>query len=74
MSRVLIIGAGGVASVGFAKCCQNHKVFTHILKTAYVIAFIKDCKTDSMNILNKVSIEMINKDSSLLDLYKKVKR
>lgn len=30
MSRVLIIGAGGVASVGFAKCCQNDKVFTHI--------------------------------------------
>lgn len=30
MSKVLIIGAGGVASVGFAKCCQNDKVFTEI--------------------------------------------
>ena len=30
MSKILIIGCGGVASVGIAKCCQNDKVFTDI--------------------------------------------
>lgn len=30
MSRVLIIGCGGVASVAIQKCCQNESVFTEI--------------------------------------------
>ena len=30
MSRVLIIGCGGVASVAVHKCCQNSKIFTDI--------------------------------------------
>ena len=30
MSRVLIIGCGGVASVAIQKCCQNDAVFTEI--------------------------------------------
>ncbi|MCL2018709.1 MAG: saccharopine dehydrogenase family protein [Oscillospiraceae bacterium] len=29
--RLLIIGAGGVASAAFAKCCQNDKVFKEIM-------------------------------------------
>ena len=31
MSRVLIIGCGGVASVAIAKCCQNSQVFTDLM-------------------------------------------
>ena len=31
MSRAMIIGAGGVASVVIAKCCQNSDVFTEIM-------------------------------------------
>ena len=31
MSRVMIIGCGGVASVAIAKCCQNSDVFTEIM-------------------------------------------
>lgn len=31
MSRALIIGAGGVAGVAIAKCCQNSEVFTEIM-------------------------------------------
>ena len=31
MSRVMIIGCGGVASVAIAKCCQNSEVFTEIM-------------------------------------------
>lgn len=30
MSRLLIIGCGGVASVAIHKCCQNSEVFTDI--------------------------------------------
>ena len=30
MSRVLIIGCGGGASVAIQKCCQNDAVFTEI--------------------------------------------
>ena len=31
MSRALIIGAGGVASVAIHKCCQNSEVFSEIM-------------------------------------------
>ena len=30
MSKVLIIGCGGVAGVAIHKCCQNSEVFTEI--------------------------------------------
>ena len=30
MSRLLIIGCGGVAQVAIKKCCQNSEVFTEI--------------------------------------------
>ena len=30
MSRVLVIGCGGVASVAIRKCCQVNEVFTEI--------------------------------------------
>ena len=31
MSRLLIIGCGGVAQVAIRKCCQNSQVFQEIL-------------------------------------------
>ena len=31
MSRVLVIGCGGVASVAIQKCCQVDEVFTETL-------------------------------------------
>ena len=31
MSRLLVIGCGGVASVAVHKCCQNSEVFTEIM-------------------------------------------
>ena len=30
MSKVLVIGCGGVAQVAIQKCCQNSEVFTEI--------------------------------------------
>lgn len=38
MSKILIIGAGGVASVAVAKCCQNDKVFTEICIASRTLA------------------------------------
>ena len=32
MSRLLVIGCGGVASVAIRKCCQNSDVFTEIMR------------------------------------------
>ena len=31
MSRVLVIGCGGVASVAIQKCCQADEVFTELV-------------------------------------------
>ena len=31
MSKVMIIGCGGVASVAIHKCCQNSEVFSEIM-------------------------------------------
>ena len=31
MSKVLIIGCGGVANVAIRKCCQNYEVFPEIM-------------------------------------------
>ena len=31
MSRLMIIGCGGVASVAIHKCCQNSEVFDEIM-------------------------------------------
>ena len=30
MSKLLVIGCGGVASVAIQKCCQNHETFTEL--------------------------------------------
>ena len=30
MSRLLVIGCGGVAQVAISKCCQNSKVFSEL--------------------------------------------
>ena len=34
MSKVLVIGCGGVASVAISKCCQVSDVFTEKKKTS----------------------------------------
>jgi len=38
MSKILIIGAGGVASVAIHKCCQNSSVFTDICIASRTLA------------------------------------
>ena len=43
MSRVLLIGAGGVAGVAAAKMCRNPEVFAELLIVvgAAVVTFLK---------------------------------
>ncbi|MCD8103609.1 MAG: saccharopine dehydrogenase NADP-binding domain-containing protein, partial [Lachnospiraceae bacterium] len=38
MSRLMIIGCGGVASVAIHKCCQNREVFDEIMIASRTVA------------------------------------
>ena len=44
MSRLMIIGCGGVASVAIHKCCQNSDVFTEIMIASRTVS-----KCDALN-------------------------
>ena len=38
MSKLLVIGCGGVASVAIQKCCQNHETFTELCIASRTVA------------------------------------
>ena len=63
MSKVLIIGCGGVASVAIQKCCQNSDVFTEIC-----IASRTKAKCDALKIklegktATKITTAQVNAD------------
>ena len=40
MSKLMIVGCGGVASVAIQKCCQNSEVFDEI----------NDCQPDAVQV------------------------
>ena len=44
MSRLLIIGCGGVASVAISKCCQNSDVFEEIMIASRTVKKCEDMK------------------------------
>ena len=44
MSRLLIIGCGGVAQVAIRKCCQNSEVFTNIMIASRTLSKCNDLK------------------------------
>ena len=44
MSRLLIIGCGGVAQVAIGKCCQNSEVFTDIMIASRTLSKCDDLK------------------------------
>ena len=44
MSRLLIIGCGGVAQVAIRKCCQNSEVFTNIMIASRTLSKCDDLK------------------------------
>ena len=39
MSRVLVIGCGGVANVAIRKCCQADDVFTDVRQMTFLRSF-----------------------------------
>ena len=56
ISRVLIIGCGGVASVAIQKCCQNDAVFTEICIASRTVS-----KCDALKA--KIEAEAANPDT-----------
>jgi len=46
MSRVLIIGCGGVASVAVHKCCQNSEIFTDICIASRIVSKCDKLKSE----------------------------
>ena len=46
MSRLLIIGCGGVAQVAIRKCCQNSEVFTDIMIASRTLSKCDDLKAN----------------------------
>ena len=76
MSKVLVIGCGGVASVAIQKCCQNSEVFTELC-----IASRTKSKCDALKAklegktATKITTEQVDADSveQLCALIRKVK-
>ncbi len=44
MSRLLVIGCGGVAQVAIQKCCQNDSVFTELCIASRTVSKCEDLK------------------------------
>ena len=64
MSRTLIIGAGGVASVAIHKCCQNSEVFPDIMIASRTLSKCDAIKAavEAKGTKTKVSTCVINAD------------
>ncbi|GMQ61766.1 saccharopine dehydrogenase family protein [Vallitalea maricola] len=75
MSRVLIIGAGGVANVVVAKCCQNPEVFQEIMiasRTKSKCDALKEKFDGGKTIITTAQIDADNTDEivKLINKYK----
>ncbi|WP_099204113.1 saccharopine dehydrogenase family protein [Scatolibacter rhodanostii] len=76
MSKVLVIGCGGVASVAIQKCCQNSEVFTEICIASRTVSKCDDLKEKlAGKTATKITTEQVNADSfdELVALIEKVK-
>lgn len=76
MSRVLIIGCGGVASVAIQKCCQNSEVFKEICVASRTVSKCDalkeklDGKTDTKITTAKVDADKVEELVALIEAYK----
>jgi len=75
MSRVLIIGAGGVGAVVAHKCCQIPEVFSEICIASRTKVKCDNIKSQIKNSKTKITTEQINADNTaelikLIDSYK----
>ena len=71
MSKVLIIGCGGVASVAIQKCCQNDAVFTEICIASRTVSKCDALKAKieaegkSKTVITTAALDADNKDEVL---------
>ena len=71
MSKVLIIGCGGVASVAIQKCCQNDAVFTEICIASRTVSKCDALKAKieaegkSKTVITTAALDADNKDAVL---------
>ena len=71
MSRVLIIGCGGVASVAIQKCCQNDAVFSEICIASRTVSKCDALKAKiegegkSRTVITTAALDADNKDAVL---------
>ena len=76
MSRLLIIGCGGVASVAVHKCCQNSEVFTEIMiasrtdSKCEVLKAELEGKTSTKITTAKVDADNVDELAALMESYK----
>ena len=76
MSRLLVIGCGGVAQVAISKCCQNSKVFTELCiasRTKSKCDALKEkleSKTDTVITTAKVNADSKDELVALIKEYK----
>ncbi len=64
MSKVLIIGCGGVASVAIQKCCQNSEVFTEICIASRTKSKCDDLKAKlEGKTATKITTRQVNADN-----------
>ena len=65
MSRLLVIGCGGVAQVAIQKCCQNSETFTELMiasRTESKCIELKE-KIEKAGTTVKLSTATVNADS-----------
>ena len=76
MSRLMIIGCGGVASVAIHKCCQNSEVFTEICiasRTKSKCDALKDkLQPDTKTVITTAKVDADNVEElvKLIESYK----
>ena len=76
MSRLLIIGCGGVASVAVHKCCQNSEVFTEIMIASRTVSKCEALKaelggkTSTKITTAKVDADNVDELAALMESYK----
>lgn len=75
MSRVMVIGCGGVANVAIRKCCQNHKVFSELMIASRTKSKCDDLKKKLENMQTKIHTAAVDADNvnelvALINSYK----
>ncbi|MFA5341243.1 MAG: saccharopine dehydrogenase NADP-binding domain-containing protein, partial [Clostridia bacterium] len=63
MSKVMVIGCGGVANVAIRKCCQNHEVFPELMIASRTKSKCDDLKKKLENQKTKIHTAKVDADN-----------